>query len=201
MANVSQISGLQPVQYLNGAKYTGQTRTYYIVSTDTNAYAIGDPVDLSGSADANGVPGIVTATAGNNSGANMLVGVIVSLGTQEMVLGRLDNPNLITVPATKTVDYYAEVADDPQIIFQIQEGGTGTALAATNVGQNVDLISAANNGYVSGWLMDNTTTSTGSGFQLKLQGLVRKQNNAFGQYAKWLVLINLHRYKAGVAGV
>lgn len=201
MANTSRIAGLQPVQYLNGAPWNGQTRSYYIPSTDTNAYAIGDPVDLLGTADANGVPGVVLATAGNNTGANMIVGSIVSVGTQESVIGNISNPNSNIIPATKTVDYYVEVADDPNIIFSVQEGGTGTALTAAAAGINVDLATGTNNGYVSGWTFNNTLTNTGSGYQLKLIGLVRTPNNAFGQYAKWLAMINLHRYKAGVAGV
>lgn len=201
MPNISRVAGLIPVQYLNGAPWNGQTRTYFIPSGDTNAYAIGDPVDFGGSADANGVPSIVLATAGNNSGANMLCGAIVAAGTQESVVGNILTPDSIIVPATKTVAYYVQVADDPNILFQMQEGGTNAALAATNVSQNVDLASGTNNGYVSGWVIDNATTTTGSGFQLKLLGLTRTSNNAFGTYAKWLVKINLHRFSAGVAGV
>lgn len=201
MANTSKIAGLSPVGYLNGSAWNMQGRTYYISSTDTNAYAIGDPVDLSGSGDANGVAGIVLATAGNNSGANMLIGACMGFGTQADVVGNILTPNSIVVPATKTAAYYAIVADDPNIIFQIQEGGTSPALAATNIGQNADLASGANNSYVSGWVLDNATTTTGSGFQLKLLQLTQQQNNAFGTYAKWLVQINLHRRKAGVAGL
>jgi len=201
MANADKPAGLQPVGYLNGAMWSGQARTYYIPSANTTAFAVGDPVDLGGSADSNGVPSIVLATAGNNSGANMLVGVVVGIGTQEDVIGNVLTPNSIIAPATKTVPYYALVVDDPNVIFMIQEGGTATALAATNAGQNVDLASGANNGYLSGWEMDNATTTTGSGYQLKLLGLQRVNNNAFGAYAKWLCMINLHRFKAGVAGV
>lgn len=199
MANVSRIAGLVPIGYLNGAEWNGQARTYYIPSSNTTAFAIGDPVDLGGSADANGVPSIVLATAGNNSGANMLVGAVVGIGTQEDVIGNILTPNSIIAPATKTVAYYALVADDPNIIYKMQE--SGTALAAANVGQNIDLASGTNNGYVSGWVLDNTTTTTGAGYQMKLLGLNRVSDNAFGTYAKWNVMINLHRFKAGVAGV
>ncbi len=202
MANVSRIAGLVPVQYLNGAAWNGQARTYFIPSSDTNAYAIGDPVDFGGSADANGVPSVVAALPGNNSGVNMILGAIVSVAEQESDIGNVSNPNSIVAPATKTRAYYVMVADDPMILFQMQEGGTQTTpLAATSCELNVDLASGANNGYVSGWVLDIATTTTGSAYQMRLLGLVRTSNNAFGQYAKWLVKINMHRFAQPVAGV
>lgn len=203
MANVSKISGLAPVAYLNGSPWNGQAREYYIPSTDTNAYAIGDPVDLAGSADTKGVASVRLATAGNNSGANRILGAIVGAGGSVYGAGlnSINNLNTIIVPATKTQDYYVLVADDPNIIFEVQEGGTGTALAAAEVGLNCDLASGANNGYVSGWVLDNAQTSTSANFQMQLLGLSQKSNNAFGAYAKWQCRINLHRRAAGTAGV
>lgn len=198
MANTTQPAGLQPVQYLNGAPWNGQARLYFIASGDTNAFAIGDPVTLGGSGDTNGVPSITAASAGSS---NLLIGAIVGLGEYEGTIANVSNPNSIVVPATKTKVYYAMVADDPMIVFQCQEGGTATALAATDIGENVSLVSAANNSYVSGWTLDNGTTSTASSGQLKLLGLVRKQNNAFGQYAKWLVKINQHYFSAATVGL
>lgn len=203
MPNVSKISGLAPVAYLNGSPWNGQARQYYIVSTDTNPYAIGDPVDISGSSDGNGVAGVVKATPGNNTGANRILGPIVGvLGTvYGSAAAGVNNPNTIVIPATKTQNYYVMVADDPNIVFEIQEGGTASALSASEVGLNADLASGANNGYVSGWVIDNAVTSTSANFQLNLLMLTQKSGNAFGQYAKWLVKINLHRRAAGVAGV
>ena len=203
MANTSRISGLAPVSYLNGSPWNGQARNYYIPSTDTVAYAIGDPVDIGGSSDGNGVASVVKATAGNNSGANRILGAIVGvLGTAYgSAAAGIANPNTIVIPATKTQNYYVLVADDPNIIFEIQEGGTGTALAATEVGLNCDLASGSNNGYVSGWVLDNAVTSTSANYQMNLLGLSQRSDNAFGAYAKWLCKINLHRRAAGTAGV
>lgn len=199
MANVSKPAGLSPVRYLNGAAYNGQARTYYIPSTDTVAYTIGDPVDLAGSADTKGVPSVVKVTVG---AGNPSIGPIVAAGEQYDVIGNINTPNSIIIPATKTRDYYVMVADDPNLLFQIQEGGTQTTpLAAANVSQNTDLASGANNGYLSGWVLDNAATTTGSTAQLKLMQLSQVSNNAFGAYAKWLVMINNHRYRPGTAGV
>lgn len=203
MANSNRPSGLSPVQYLNGTPWNGQAREYFIASGDTNAYSIGDPVDLSGSADAFGVPGITLALPGNNTGVNKILGAIVSAGGVQRGGPYADPSNLNTtvVPATKTKGYYVAVADDPNILFEMQEGGTNPALAAAQVGLNIDLASGANSGYLSGWQIDNAVTSTSANFQMNLFGLIQKADNAFGQYAKWLVKINLHRRAASVSGL
>lgn len=198
MANVNKPTGLSPVKHLLGASMVGQGNIYYIASTDNNAFAIGDPVASSGSADTNGVPGITLATAGSG---NAIRGVVVGLGRYETLLANPANLDSIVVPATKTNAYYALVIDDPYVIFQVQEIGTGTPLTADEVGLNANLSAGANNGYVSGWLLDNSGEGSGATLQVKLLGLARKGDNAFGAYAKWLVTINNHELKAGVAGV
>ena len=198
MANANKPMGLSPVQYLSGAPWSGQARVYYIASTDTNAFAIGDPVASSGSADSSGVPGITLATAGTG---NAIRGVAVGFGTKESLMADPSNLNTTVVPATKTQAYYALVVDDPSVIFEVQEIGTGTALTATEVGLNANLAAAANNGYVSGWVVDNAGEGAGSTLQVKLLGLARRQDNTFGQYAKWLVKINNHELAAGTAGI
>jgi hypothetical protein len=195
MANVSKIAGLVPVQYANGNPWNGQARTYYIPSTDTNAYAIGDPVSsLAAGSDANGVPGVVLNTV-----PNALRGVIVGVGAYETLMADPNNLNTIVVPATKTHAYYVMVVDDPDVIFAIQE--SGTALTAASAGLNANLNPGANNGYVSGWTILNSSVATTATLQLKLWGLVRTADNAFGTSAKWLVTINNHERSAGTAGV
>jgi hypothetical protein len=201
MANVNAPSGLSPVQYLNGSPYNGKARMYYIPATDTNAYAIGDPVAThSGAADANGVSAVTLATAGTG---NAIRGVIVSCGGSSIYGGPgVDTaaPQTKVIPATKLHPYYVLVADDPGIIFEVQE--YGSAYGAADVGKNANLKAGTNNGTVSGWTLDDTaSSSTGSSVQVRLLGLVQRSNNAFGAYAKWLVKINNHEFSAGVAGV
>lgn len=201
MANTNKPMGLSPHSYLNGAPWSGQARTYFIPSTDGNAFAIGDPVVLAGSADANGVPTVTLATAG---GANLVTGAIVGMGGKAyggaIGVGPLTQDTTI-IPATKTVGYYVMVADDPYIIFAIREDYAGTPLAATDVGLNASLKAGTNNGYTSTWVLDNATEATTAALQLKLLGLVQRSDNAFGIGAEWLVLINDHSFKAPVAGV
>jgi hypothetical protein len=200
MANQNRPSGLSPVQYLNGSPWNGQARTYSIAYNYATSLAVGDPVTLSGSSDVNGVPGIVLATAG----ANPIIGSIVGIGRYESLGANPNNLNSIIYPANgdgNTSPWYALVADDPNILFEVQDNGASTAIAASNIGQNVQLLSGANNGFISGWGIDNANINNTATTQCKIMGLVRRNDNAFGQYAKFLVLINNHLYKGGTGTV
>ena len=198
MANSNTPFGLRPHGYLNGSPWNGQARVYCIPNTDdTNAYAIGDPVELAGGADAAGVPTVTLATAGSG-----ITGVIVSMGGTKYGSGHYDPADLNTtvIPATKSKDYYVMVCDDPHVLFEVQEIGTGTALAAAAVGLNCNLVAGTNNGYVSGWLLTNTTEADTSTLDVQLMSLVQRPGNAFGAYAKWVVRINNNSYNAGITG-
>lgn len=201
MANTNAPSGLSPVQYLSGSPWNGQARRYYIPSNDTNAYAIGDPVKtLSGGGDANGVSGVVLATAG---AGNAIRGVIVSAGGTKYGGMSADPGNLDTtvIPATKTKAYYVMVADDPNILFAAQENSLVSTLAAEDVGENIDLVAGTNSGYLSGWMLNSSSVTTGATLQCKLMQLIQSADNAIGQYGKWLVKINNHELAAATAGV
>lgn len=204
MANPNKPAGLVPVQYLNGSPWNQKGRVYCIPDTDdTNAYAIGDPVVLAGSSDANGVPTITLATAGTG---NQVLGPIIS-GAGAPAYGQqygvpADTP--ILIPAVKTRSYYVLVCDDPNVIFEIQEDNDGGDLAAVDVGLNCNLISGTNNGYVSGWQLDSSSKTTTATLQCKLLRLAQGPtpgSNVFGTDAKWWVLINNHCYRIGQAGL
>lgn len=198
MANANAASGLAPVQYLNGSPWNGQARIYSIAPAYATKLAIGDPVASSGSADSNGVPGIVRA---GSTGA--IRGVIVGLGAaNETMIANPANLDSTTRPAAaQPTTWYAMVADDPNIVFEVQEIGTGTPLTAAAVGLNGNLVVVDANDFLSQTQLDNTGTATTATLQVKLLGLVRRIDNAFGQYAKWLVKINNHELAAGTAGV
>jgi hypothetical protein len=200
MANTSTIAGLVPVAYLDGSPWSGKANMYCIPSTDGSIFAIGDPVTLAGSADSNGVPTIALATAG---AGNLVLGAVIGMAGTVYGASGGDPTSLSTllVPATKTKAYYVLIADSPDIIYEIQEGTDGAALAATSVGLNFDLKSGTNNGYVSGWVLDNDTGATGVTLQLKSLRLAQRRDNAFGTSAKWLVKINHHQFRPGVVGV
>ena len=196
MANANRPSGFSPVQYLNGSPWNGQARIYSIAAAYATALYIGDPVKSSGTADANGVPGIIL---GATTGA--LRGVIVGLGSAEGLIANPKNLDITYRPAAAQAnDWYAMVVDDPQVLFEVQENANGTALAATEIGLNTISVSGTGSGFVSGWMLASATDATPAAtatLQLKLMGLVRRQQNAFGAYAKHLVKINVHELGTG----
>ena len=204
MANANKPMGLSPHSYLGGARWSGQGTWYAILSSDSNAYAIGDPVALASSGDTLGIPGVTLATAGTG---NTLIGAIVGISNAApstyggALSGSSTQFGAVIIPATKTANYYVLVCDDPSVLFEVQEGGTGTALATTDVGNNINLKSGTNNGYVSGWVIDNNSKGTGNTIQCQLMRLIQRADNTFGASAKWLVRINNHQFSGGTTGV
>lgn len=199
MANVNQPSGLSPVGHLMGIDWSQKTRRFYIASTDTNAFAIGDPVKLSATSDGNGVPGVTLATAG---AGNAVLGVIVGMGGPNYggVNADVNSLNVTVIPATKTRAYYVEVVVDPYVVFEIQDDGSATPTTSF-ASLNYNLVAGTNNGYVSGWQLAANSNGTGATLQLQVLEMSQKPNNTLGVNAKWLVLINNHQYRSGTAGV
>lgn len=203
--NPNKPAGLSPVATLSGSEWTGKGRMYYIAEADTNAYYPGDLVALSGNGDTTrGIPGVTLGTAGATA-----VGVLMAVGTNPDG-GPYINSNqlqLTSAPGTKTQAYYAYVLDDPNVIYEIQEGSSGTNLTSAAIGSNANILYAApaTGVAVSGMVLDNTTVATTSTLNLKILGLARRQDNGFvsgsgGGAQKWWVLINNHSYRVGVTG-
>ena len=211
MANTNKVSGLTPVRYLNGADWDGRGHLYHIDTGNTNAFYPGDPVALAAgvatvAGEDYGLQSITVAVAGSTC-----VGVVLAIGTVPRG-GPLINPADLTKTyrpgGAQTVPYFALLADDPNIIFEIQEQGSGTVLtvAATSKNANFGLAAPATGVAVSGAYLDNgTAPATTSTYNLKLLGLAQRYDNGiwntYGLYAKWLCLLNNHSYRTGVAGI
>lgn len=201
MANTNRPAGFVPHSYLNGAPWNGQARLYSIAASYGTALYIGDPVISSGTADANGIPGIALG-----AGSGALRGVIVGLGKHRTAMVNQSNLDITYRPASDPSVWYAMVVDDPNVLFEIQEESNGTALAATEIGLNQISLLGAGNGFVSGWQVrsaSGATPATTATLQLRLMGLVQRPGNEFGAYAKHLVQINVHElaHGTGAAGV
>lgn len=198
MANANRPTGLSPVGSILGAPFNGRVSLYSIAAAYASAdLYIGDPVISSGTADSSGRQGITLAAA-----TGPIRGVIVGIGKDPNFLANPGNLDITYRPAAaQTTDWYALVCDDPTTVFEVQEVGTGTPLTATAVGLNTNLVLGTGNGFVSGWLLDNATEDVTLALQCRILGLSQRIDNAYGQYAKWLVKINNHELLAGTVGL
>ena len=178
MANENRPSGLKPVSYLNGAPYTGQARLYSVASGNATAMYIGDPVTLSGTADANGLAGISIGVAGS-----AIIGVVVGF--------------LVAVPGVSLVAATLDLT-----VRRIPASTVPTALV--NIGLNTNFLVAAgattasDSGTTTAATLTDSTTAN-----LKLMGFVQRiDNTPASAYAKLLVKINNHVYaNTGTAGI
>lgn len=197
MANVDSPFGLRPTRHKNGAPYNGAASIYYVPASDGTALYIGDPVIVAGSGDSRGVPSVTRATA---AGGSYITGVVVGVFSADNGKPvKLRDDELYRAASTEA---YVLVADDPDIVFEVQEDSVGAALAATNIGQNVDLVAGTGSTAtgLSGWEIDSSTAATTGTLQCKILRLVDREDNEIGNQAKWEVMINLHsqRNAAGV---
>ncbi|CAB4240622.1 hypothetical protein UFOVP38_30 [uncultured Caudovirales phage] len=195
MANVNRPGGLKPVSYLSGAPYTGQARLYS-VPVNSAALYIGDPVTLTGTADSSGLAGIAIGVAGAAI-VGVVVGFLVAPPGPSLVATNLDL-TVRSIQPSATAVQYALVADDANIVFEIQDGQT-TPTAIADIGQNTNFLIAAGATVYSDSGTTTAATLTGSTTaNLKLIGFTQRVDNTPGSaYAKLLVRINNHVYSAG----
>jgi len=192
MPNSNAPSGLWPKRYRNGAPWTGACRRYFHPATDATALYIGDPVIIAGSADTDGTP---TATRATAAGGSRWTGCVIGFEPNSTL-------NAAGFGAASTA-FYVLVADDPSLLFEIQEDGLVTPLAATSVGLNADFIAASGNNATkqSGFMLDSSTAAVTATLQMRIVGLEQRADNAIGDgaTAKWLVANNLPT-ETGAAG-
>ncbi len=192
MANQNAPFGMGAITR-TGSDFIGVLNRYHISSGNATAMAVGDPVISSGTADADGVPSIARAAAGD-AVRGYIVGFEYKRETENL-------PNLR--PAS--TEAYAYVIDDPNARIVIQEDSVGGALAATDVGSNVDFaVSAANT--VTGRsqvMIDSDSVATTNTLPLKILELYQSDDNEIGDHARWVCSFNTHELKAdtGSTGV
>jgi len=183
MANSNTPFGLRPIRHNSGEPYNGSANRYFVPASDSTALYIGDPVIIAGSADADGVATVTKATA---AGGAYMLGPVVSV---EQV-----TRDSTTYREASTARY-VWVADDPDLVFLVQEDGVGGALAVTDVGLNADWVAGSGSTVtgLSGMMLDTSTKATTATLQLRIQGFNQSVDNEVGSAnAKVLVTINLH---------
>ena len=201
MANLNAPRGFVPSRYLNGAAWNGAVNMYFIPSTDGSIYSPGDAVKSAAVSDANGVMGIAKA-AGTDTVRGVVIGFLVAPLFGVSLVGTNLDLTIQNLPATKTKDYYALVVDDPQVLFELMDDGLA-ALTATSVNKNT-IFTVANPtapAQNSASVLATGSVNTTSTLNLKIMGLVQRDDNTFGARAKWLVKFNQHELMGNTAGV
>lgn len=212
MANPNAPHGLNPVGYINGAPWNGKANLYFIPSSDGLAYYIGDIVQSSASADTNGVPGVVRLANGGSGAAVTSRGVIVGIqvspvgvGAQALTTGNVVNLNLTNIPATKTVNYYVLVADDPNLIFEVMGDNAGTLTLATSINNNASFTQGTPQAsdVISRTVLATASITTTNTLPLKILGLPYRPNVDNTANTPLLVAWNTHEFKqnTGSTGV
>ncbi len=181
MANISAAFGLWPERQISGQKWTGAANMYYVPSTYGSNIFLGDPVVPTGTSDANGVPGVQLATAG---ASNLFLGPMVGISNGgEPIIG-IERSQPVYHPASTA--QYILVADDPMLLYRMEENGNMGANASMN---NANMVSGSGSTVtgLSGWMINSSSLATTNTLQLRIYWLWRASNNAIGTNAVWLV--------------
>jgi len=182
MANVDAPRGLVPRRHKNGAPYSGACNRYYVAAGESNNIFIGDPVSLTGAADAAGIPTVAQSTAGD-----AIVGVVVGFEN-------LTSDNLSKTYRPASTEGYLLVADDPDLEYVIQSDGS---YAATNAGLNGDIIVGTGNTALgtSAVELDQSTVASTNTLALRILGAEIREDNEIGANTDVRVMINLHPHR------
>lgn len=209
MANDDTIAargGLLPV----GFPFGNFRRNYYRLTTSVVAVFVGQPMDL----DTNGqaIPALA-----NSLGTSIMIGPVI--GFARDMNGKAALPDeMLRVDASPSlpasVNGYVCIADDPNQIFVIQEGTATTQLTTANIGSSVGFSylrtsqssGSTLTGYSKAEIDASGVNATAGSGALQLIGLTDQMNsdgsfNALGQYAKWRVRIQNHRFATPPLGV
>lgn len=201
MANVDAPFGLRPIRYASGAPYNGACNKYFAPSTYATSLFIGDPVVKTGTSNTAAVSGhgpatlpeVNKATAGDgNAITGVVVGFEASDGFDSTVYGAASTARVVLV------------ADDPTLLFEIQDDGG--SLAATSVGLNAVLIYTHSGSTVtgrSGVELDSTSDvpAADASNQLTILRLSNKPSNELAANAIWEVKINQHTESDNTLGI
>lgn len=194
MANADAAFGLRPVKHRSGAPYNGAANPYYKPASYATAMFVGDPALVTGTSNTAEVtfPGVGNFIAGTLPEINVaadtgdISGVVVGFGTDPNALELAYSP-----ASTEAIVW---LADDPDLMFEVQEDSVGGALAATDVAQNSNLVAGSGSTVtnLSGWEIDSSDANTTNTLQVRLERLVNRADNEIGTNAKWLVSILQH---------
>jgi hypothetical protein len=190
MANVDKAFGMRPLGNLSAS---GSQKQFGYEIADNQAGAIyqGDLVTVYDGYLVQFNPSTHTAAVGVFNGCNYID------PTTGKPTWKNYYPGSVNITQGKII---ADVLDDPNQLFIIQNDGTS---AAANYGKNADVVmgTGSTTTGVSGMELSTSTIAKTAALNVKIVGLWDVPNNAVGANAVVVVKINEHLYgSAGVAG-
>jgi len=193
--------GLKPVKHAKGGivrtnNFSG-VNGYRIAATAPSAFFEGDLVTFSGG-------NIVTDMGAASPGA--VVGVFWGAEYVDNASGEVKFVRSIPASTVAKDKYKVYVYDDPDIIFQIEADQAATAIAAADVGKNVQIVASPTGSAIthkSGLVADSSTKATTNTFPLTILGSAELDDSftSAGTSMDILVKINTHQFGLGATGV
>lgn len=206
MANANAPRGLIPYQYIWGAPYSGSFNVYYVPASYATAIYVGDPVKVVSASDDNyGTPAVNLAASGDTV-LGVMVG-IVNGGDMGAMLPVTRDQSLYHPASTAQ---YIAVADDPNLLFYIQDDASSQA-TAPNLwpGKNANLAAGSGGSTITGYSsyqLAASTVATTNTLDLKIVRGLQQVDNVIGtaantnMNAKWLVKLNKSLWANQTAG-
>jgi len=208
MANTSRINGFKPVKHLNGSPYNGQFTMYEVVAADATAMFVGDLVVADAGTGTEGlqtvtVGAITELTTGQPIGA--VVGFKMPNSTMTNTLSGGALPNSLDTPVYRAAltKRLVMVADAPDLIFEVQDGGTvpcTQTLIGNNTGYTIG--SGSTTTGTSAATTGATVPTTTLALPIRIMGFVQRPDNEHAAASQKLhVMINAHKYSAGTTAI
>ena len=198
MANLNAPFGFSAIIYGTSGGNNQQQRVYYIPSTDTSAYYIGDTVKTATGSDANGIPLVVKCASGNTP-RGVITSVLINNPNNPSIQGTNLDLTTTNIPASKSADYYVLVNDDPDQVYVIQGDSTTFTTADINKNATYTVAAPSQANQQSATVLTGTTTSSTA--VLKIVGIEPIPGNALGQYTRFMVMFNNAELLRPTAGV
>jgi len=194
MSSVSRINGFKPVK-TNVGPYTGQGNVYFVPASDSSVIMVGDAVKLLGDARAaTGVPTVTRVSGATDIPLGVVVGILFSgMGDAQNIppVNDLNTP----IYRRASTDRYLLVADDPNLVYEVQLSGAGPVAATVTaaVGLNGQFVVAAGSTVsgASGMQLDSASQATTATLPLKIVGIPNRPDNVPGDaFISYYVKLN-----------
>ena len=193
--------GLEPIRQANGGTIRANNFSdgigYRVAATAPSAFFEGDLVTYSAG-------NIVTDMAGASPGA--VVGVFWGAEYSDNSSGDVKFVRSIAAGTVAKAKFKCFVYDDPNTLFKIQADQAATAIAAADVGKNVQIVASPTGSTVtfkSGLVADSSTKNTTNTFPLQILGSAQDDLGftSAGTAMDIMVRINTHQHRNGATGV